>query len=1200
MDTTELKRLWGKDVTASTMVWGDGREDWAAISDIPSLLSKLQPPAAPSRKAAPAPPPPGARKAAGGGGGGGGGAAGGLAKAVKAMTVGGWMPKMTLDGVPYYYNEGTEAVSWDKPDELKTAEEKKTDHGDWVWLRDDREAWVPATVLRKLGDGGAECQTRSGRRVNVSAADVKSGKEPLWELTPSSLLQHEGDLVMMDSLNEAMIIHNLKERYNRNAIYTWVGATRTVLISVNPFKMLPLYTPELIDNYAHPPPNKPLEPHVFAIAANCYKRMLLDGQNQSVLISGESGAGKTEATKQCLNYLADVAESDENLEQRILMANPVLEAFGNAKTLRNNNSSRFGKWVEVHFDVDRRAIAGARIDNYLLEKSRVVFQQANERNYHVFYQLCISGLEYEVGGRRSRLGRPEEYRYINTSGCITMPEIDDVGDFEEVQAALQQLGFSDAEKGWMFQLTAGVLLLGNVTFKSDGDQGSVIADASSLQEVADLFQVPADRLQKTLCFRSITVRGERSVIPLKPGDAKDACDALAKATYGKLFDWLVSRVNEAMAGETGRFIGVLDIFGFEIFETNSFEQLCINFANEKLQQHFNRNTFKEEEELYESEGIKYKHIEFIDNQPVLDLIEKAPGGVLVFLDDEVKLPEGSDSRFLEKISKAHAANKAFLVDRKQKFASATAFTVVHYAGAVQYDGVGFLLKNKDTLFQDAYDMMAESKSDATRVIFPQLGDRRKITSLSGQFRKQLASLMKLLYTTQPAYIRCIKPNPRKVANDFQAKMSIEQLRYSGVFEAVQIRKQGYPFRYTHKRFVARYHCTLLKKDGWVQSKHQGSGDYVAQSKEILEHLGRDDITAEVQIGRSMVLYRAEQHNVLELLRNLNLEKIVPVAQRLVKGGIARCFARLMREAGAELQKALDVGNDIKILDAAIKKAAEIIGPMRRLFHQQPVLLKACKTLRFKLEEWVKVTEILEKLMEQDVNEVYLELGAAIARADEIADTPHTDYQDQLYRKSKDMLENAAAAKIDPVAEEALYVLNKEGMQEVTAEAAKYSYVTPTLEEIARLLALPEGAFVKLQLKKAIELKDPQRQIHREIRLKQLYLEQHAAMFAFDRFSQLRDPQEYASAKSFFAFANKEALAAGMLKHSPKPIHISLTDLPPPLSKEAVKCFKNVLGYMGDRKYPNVQALAVTLMEKGRESPELRTELFCQVGWGKGR
>ena len=1081
----------------------------------------------------------------------------------KDAGVGGWAPKMTLDGVPYYYNDMTEAVSWDKPDELKTSEEKKSDHGDWVWLADDKDAWVPATVLKENGDGSVDCQTRSGKRVKVA-----KGEQPLWKLKPSSLLQHEGDLVMLDSLNEAMIIHNLRERYNRSQIYTWVGATGTVLISVNPFKMLPLYTPELIDNYAHPPPNKPLEPHVFAIAANCYKRMLLEGTNQSILISGESGAGKTECTKQCLNYLADVAESDENLEQRILMANPVLEAFGNAKTLRNNNSSRFGKWVEVHFDVNRRAICGARIDNYLLEKSRVVHQTANERNYHVFYQLCISGLEYEIDGRRSRLGRPEEYRYINTSGCITMPEIDDVADFQEVQSALQQLGFNDDEKGWMFQLTAGVLQLGNVTFKSDGAEGSVIDNGAILAEVAGLLQVTPDRLQKALCFRSITVRGQRSVIPLKPTDAINACDALAKATYGRLFDWLVRRVNEAMAGEEGRIIGVLDIFGFEIFEVNSFEQLCINFANEKLQQHFNRNTFKEEEELYTAEGIAFTHIEFIDNQPVLDLIEGKPPnmGLLIILDDEIKLADSSDERFLEKSNKMHTDHAAFQMEAVHLRTSPTAFTVVHYAGEVQYDGSGFLVKNKDTLFQDAYDMMSESKSPRTQTIFPPTDSRgRKIVSLSTTFRKQLKKLMELLYETQPAYIRCIKPNARKVANDFQSRMSIEQLRYSGVFEAVQIRKQGYPFRYTHKRFVARYHCTLLKKNGWVKLT-SGKGDDVGACREILQHLRRDDVASEVQIGRSMVLYRAEQHNILELLRNLNLEKIVPVAQRLVRGGINRCFCRLMREAGAELQKALDVGNEIDVLDAAIKKSAEIIGPLRRLFQQEPTQLKACRELRFKLKEWVECTKVLEELMDQDVNECYLEFGAALARVDVIAETPHTDYQEQLYRKCKDLLENAAAARIDPVADEALYVLNKEKMVEVVGEAAKYQYTTGTLDEIQRLLSLPEPSFVKLQLKKAVELKDPQRQIHREIRLKQLYLDQHAAQFAFDRFARLRDPQDYAASKMFgFAF-NKDALAAGMLKHSGKPIHISLTNLPPPMSKEGVKCFKSIMGFMGDRKY----------------------------------
>jgi myosin heavy subunit len=337
----------------------------------------------------------------------------------------GWSERVTSDGVAYYHNSLTDSVTWDKPNELKTDLERRHDDGEWVWVTDPSEAWVPAKVL-----------TRNGNKVtlqmsNGSSNTVTSGpNEPLWPLSKSSLTNLVDDMVMVDSLNPAQMIHLLKSRYLQNQIYTWVGASHTVLVSINPFKLLPIYTVNTMTEFAHPSPNKLDPPHTFAIASSAYYHMRqsdpLQVANQAILISGESGAGKTEATKQCFNFLAEKAGSETGLEQKILNANPVLEAFGNAKTLRNNNSSRFGRWTAIHFS-SKGSIIGASIENYLLEKSRVVFQNEGERNYHIFYQLCAcKGQELVLDAG------PETFRYLNQSNCVTAPGIDDQRDFSDV------------------------------------------------------------------------------------------------------------------------------------------------------------------------------------------------------------------------------------------------------------------------------------------------------------------------------------------------------------------------------------------------------------------------------------------------------------------------------------------------------------------------------------------------------------------------------------------------------------------------------------------------------------------------------------------------------------------------------------------------------------------------------------------------
>ncbi|CAM9943985.1 unnamed protein product [Scytosiphon promiscuus] len=725
------KLLAASSVTDSTLFWTDGQPDWSALSALSSLHAQVTaaarggPPAPPAKTLPPLPAKP--RTSAGWGGNGGGGGGGGGAYA--AAQAGGagvvqsmsdtalaalsqsnlWVEKRTADDVPYYFEPSSETVTWEKPDCLKSPEELQSNSGPWAWVSDEKEGWAPARILKESADS-ANVQLQNGSKRTVK----RSAKEPLWPLNHSSLARIEDDLVMVDAINQGLMVHNLRERYRRDLIYTWVGANHSVLVSINPFKMLPIYSPATIEEYAKPSAYRLDPPHTFAIANSAFMKLTQENVSQAILISGESGAGKTEATKQCFNFLAEVAGSQNAVEQRILHANPVLESFGNAKTLRNNNSSRFGRWTEVHFDPRGQAsnpitVCGARIENYLLEKQRVVAQAKGERNFHIFYQLCTSEIAAHL-----ELGAPEHFRYLRESGCVSVPGINDQKDFVEVEEAFTKLGFGFEEKCWCYETCAAVLHLGNISFSANGE-GSQI----------------------TLALN-------------RPDMAYSAADALAKAMYDSMFDWLVGRVN----------------FAVQIFVKNHFEQLCINYTNEKLQQHFNKHTFQEEETVYSNEQIRFEHIHFIDNQPVVDLIEKKPYGLMPLLDEEVKIPKGSDGGWLSKC-KTHNGQHPSL---KPAGSNPNRFVVVHYAGEVPYEIGGFVTTNKDDLFRDLYDLVSAAQSDVTRSLFPPKDNNpRRLTTLGFKFRKALLDLMELVDTCEPWYIRCIKPNDQKAANTFSSK-----------------------------------------------------------------------------------------------------------------------------------------------------------------------------------------------------------------------------------------------------------------------------------------------------------------------------------------------------------------------------------------------------------------------------------------------
>ncbi|GAM28344.1 hypothetical protein SAMD00019534_115200 [Acytostelium subglobosum LB1] len=673
------------------------------------------------------------------------------------------------------------------------------------------------------------------------------------------------DMITLSNLTENSLLRNIKSRYGKRLIYTYTGS---ILVAVNPYEILPIYTPDIVKSYFNKQRGS-LPPHIFAIADAAYSSMFEDRKNQSIIISGESGAGKTESTKLIIQYLAARTNKHSQVEQMIVESSPILEAFGNAKTVRNNNSSRFGKFIEIQFNTDGY-ICGARIINYLLEKSRIAVQAKSERNYHIFYQL-LAGASEELKSKLC-LGTAEQYQYLNQSGCIQIDRVNDAEDYEHVRYAMNVLGMPEDIQNTIFTVLAAILHIGNLQFakyeKTPGAEGSRVTNQDTLKIVANLLQLEPAKLETSLTIRHVLIKGQKFVIPLKVNEAEDTRDSFSKALYGN-------------ANTT--FIGVLDIFGFENFAKNSFEQFCINFANEKLQQHFNQHIFKLEQEEYEKEKINWSKITYNDNQECLDLIEKRPLGILSLLDEECRFPQASDTTLLEKL---HANHEKHTYYEKPKL-SKTTFVVKHYAGEVSYITQGFLDKNKDTLADDLLIMLQTCKNKFLVQLFTpkdQSGDdegdkggstntMKKKTTAGGQFKTQLQSLVNILSSTSPHYVRCIKPNSVKEPLTFDDDLVQAQLRYAGMMETIRIRKTGYPIRHTLKEFRDRY---LLLSPGALNPDHKTTCASLIKRVTAQEYPGIDP--TEWQLGVTKVFIRDPQFRKLEEYRKVKLIKHVLLIQ----------------------------------------------------------------------------------------------------------------------------------------------------------------------------------------------------------------------------------------------------------------------------------------------------------------------------------
>lgn len=706
------------------------------------------------------------------------------------------------------------------------------------------------------------------------------------------------DFVLLNEISENALVKNLTERFHHNDIYTYIGE---VVVSVNPYTKLDhLYNKKTMDEYRgkyHY--EKP--PHIYSLSNNAYRRMLQNREDQCVIISGESGAGKTEASKIMMQYIAVVSKSSTDVDRvknQLLESNPILEAFGNAKTLRNDNSSRFGKYMEIQFERDGSP-KGGRITNYLLEKIRVVKRSTGERAFHIFYQI-LSGLSQQELGNLHLDRDPSKYHYLKHSECVKVDTINDVMDFKVVTKALDTLGFSAADKSSMWRIIAGILHLGNVNFQAQktnqGQVKTVISDSRLASTIENVFQIPSNSLQKALTTRSITTGvGKRSssiTIPLDEAGALFTRDALAKGLYSYLFDWLVGHLNKSLAcknAEDKLVIGLLDIYGFEILENNSFEQFCINLCNEKLQQLFIELTLKSEQEEYIREGIKWEPVKYFNNKTILDLIEGGGKTISItsLMDECGWVADNTDMTLLSKMNDnfaKHPHYESYSTSKNKKIGD-THFILKHYAGEVTYNINEFLDKNKDTFFLDLIMTMQSSTDPLITSLFPSvdLNSKKRPLTAATQFKNALNLLMEKLLACQPHYIRCIKPNEQKKAGVLNEELARHQVRYLGLVENVRVRRAGFAFRQLYDRFVFRY--KMLCSETWPSP---GIKDFIGATKKILAAHNVSEANNDFRLGKTKVFIRHPNTLfALEEKREAKLPEVVTLMQAGWRGYFSR-------------------------------------------------------------------------------------------------------------------------------------------------------------------------------------------------------------------------------------------------------------------------------------------------------------------------
>ncbi|KAL7384867.1 hypothetical protein ABVT39_010452 [Epinephelus coioides] len=713
-----------------------------------------------------------------------------------------------------------------------------------------------------------------------------------------------GDMVLLEPLSEDSFIENLRNRFDHNEIYTYIGS---VVISMNPYRSLPIYTPDKVEEYRNRNFYE-LSPHIYALADEAYRSLRDQDKDQCILITGESGAGKTEASKLVMSYVAAVCGKGQEVnkvKEQLLQSNPVLEAFGNAKTVRNDNSSRFGKYMDIEFDFKGDPLGGV-ISNYLLEKSRVVKQPRGERNFHIFYQL-LSGASDDTL-KKLKLDRDfSKYNYLSLDSAA-VNGLDDAANFRTVRNAMQIVGFMEDEVQSVLELVAAVLKLGNIEFKPEsrcnGTDESRIKDKNDLKEMCELLGIEQSVLERAFSYRTVEAKLEKVSTTLNVAQAYYARDALAKNLYSRLFSWLVTRINESIKAQTKarhKVMGVLDIYGFEIFEDNSFEQFIINYCNEKLQQIFIELTLREEQEEYVREGIEWTNIEYFNNAIICDLIENHQNGILAMLDEECLRPGTvTDETFLDKLNTICAEHQHFesRLSKNSKFLTDhslphNCFRIQHYAGKVLYRVEGFVDKNNDLLYRDLSQAMYKANHSLIKQLFPE-GNPAKVNlkrppTAGFQFKASVGTLMKNLLTKNPNYIRCIKPNDKKASHIFTDSLVCHQVRYLGLMENVRVRRAGYAFRQAYEPCLERY--KMLCKRTWPHWR--------GPAREGVEVLMADlQVPAEeFSYGRSKIFIRNPRTLFfLEERRRQCLQDLATLIQKIYRGWKCRSHFLLLKKS----------------------------------------------------------------------------------------------------------------------------------------------------------------------------------------------------------------------------------------------------------------------------------------------------------------
>uniref|UniRef100_A0A673G381 Myosin-7 n=1 Tax=Sinocyclocheilus rhinocerous TaxID=307959 RepID=A0A673G381_9TELE len=826
------------------------------------------------------------------------------------------------------------------------------------FVMDPVEEFVKATIISREGDK-VTVETQGGKTVTVKDSEILQQNPPKFDKIE--------DMAMLTFLHEPAVLYNLKERYAAWMIYTYSGL---FCVTVNPYKWLPVYNQEVVVAYRGKKRSE-APPHIYSISDNAYQYMLADRENQSILITGESGAGKTVNTKRVIQYFASIAASGGKkdpsaqnkgtLEDQIIQANPALEAFGNAKTIRNDNSSRFGKFIRIHFDT-RGKLASADIETYLLEKSRVTFQLKAERDYHIFYQI-LSNKKPEILEMLLVTANPYDYSFIS-QGETTVLSIDDTEELLATDSAFDILGFTQDEKNSVYKLTGAIMHYGNMKFKQKQREEQAEADGTEdTDKAAYLMGLNSADLIKGLCHPRVKVGNEWVTKGQNVQQVNYAVGALSKAVYEKMFLWMVMRINQSLETKQPRqyFIGVLDIAGFEIFEFNTFEQLCINFTNEKLQQFFNHHMFVLEQEEYKKEGIEWVFIDFgMDLQACIDLIEK-PMGIMSILEEECMFPKASDATFKAKLYDNHLGKSSnFQKPRLVKGKPEAHFALVHYAGIVDYNINNWLVKNKDPLNETVVGLYQKSSLKLLSYLFANyastdsgVGKKEKkkkgssFQTVSALHRENLNKLMTNLRSTHPHFVRCIIPNETKTPGAMENPLVMHQLRCNGVLEGIRICRKGFPNRILYGDFKQRYRI--------LNPAAIPEGQFIDSKKGAEKLLGSLEIDhQQYRFGHTKVFFKAGLLGQLEEMRDERLSKIITGIQARSRGLLSR----------VEYQKMVERRDALLVIQWNVRAFMSVKNwPWMKLFFKIKPLLRSAeaeKEMANMKEEFLKLKEAYAK------------------------------------------------------------------------------------------------------------------------------------------------------------------------------------------------------------------------------------------------